>query len=215
MILHPTGVPRAILAFGPGAGGDPTRYSALLDTAASAGFLVAAPAHERFDPRSASDEQVRERALGLAEAIAEAGRPDLPVLTAGHSVGAWAALCLAGAQPWSRAGHPIPVPVEARVTRVVALAPPLGWFLAPGALDALRVPVTAFAGESDLVTPPDSTEILRTAPAQLRVQRYPGVGHLDFLSTLPPGVSPTPGLDHAAFLAALAGDFAGALDGGV
>lgn len=207
MIVVPPGAPRGIVLFGPGAGGDPARYTTLLEAAAAAGFIVAAPTHERFDGRTVTDEQMRERAVGLAEALSEAGREDLPVVAAGHSAGAWAALCLAAAQPWGRNRQPIPVPIEPRVTKVVALAPTVGWFLAPGALDNLRVPVVVLAGTADVVTPPATADILRAAPAAVSIQTYEGVGHLDFLSTLPPKVAPTPGLDHEAFIASLADDF--------
>ncbi|WP_066039247.1 alpha/beta hydrolase family protein [Herbiconiux solani] len=231
MIVNPPGAPRGILLFGPGAGGDPARYDGLITAAAAAGFIVSAPLHERFDGRTVTDEQMRERAVGLAEALREVDRLDadrhgtdhhdrdrhrvdrqgLPVVAAGHSVGGWAALCLAGARPWSRAGQPIPVPVEPRITKVVALAPTVGWFAAPNALDELRVPVVVLTGAADAVTPPATAELLRAAPAEVSVHTYPGVGHLDFLTTLPPSVTPTPGLDHGAFVEELAADFVAAL----
>lgn len=211
MILLPLSEPRGIVLFAPGAGGDPTRYEALTRAAQDAGFLVAAPAHQRFDARAVTDEQARERAIGLAEVLENVDRPDLPVIATGHSVGGWAALCLAGAQPWSRDGRPLPVPVASRVSRVVALAPPLGWFRAPGALDHLTIPVTVMMGASDVVTPPETADILRAAAARVTVRTYEGVGHLDFLSTPPPTLAPTPGLDHPAFLASLAQDFVEAL----
>lgn len=143
--------------------------------------------------------------------LEEVGDHDLPVIATGHSVGGWAALCLAGAQPWSRDGHPIPVPVDPRVSKVVALAPPLGWFRTPGALERLTVSVTVMMGASDVVTPPDTADILRAAPATVSVRTYDGVGHLDFFSVFPPTVAPTPGLDHPGFLATLAHDFVEAL----
>lgn len=197
--------------FGPGAGGDPARYAGLLDAVSGAGYIVAAPEHERFDGRTVTDEQMRERAVGLAAALREAGREDLPVVAAGHSAGAWAALCLAGAQPWGRERRPVAVPVESRVTKVIALAPTLGWFQAPGALDNLRAPVVVLMGTADVVTPPVTANILRAAPATISIRSYEGVGHLDFLSTLPPAVTPTPGLDHSAFLTLLAEDVVRAL----
>ena len=211
MIVNPPGAPRGILLFAPGAGGDPARYDGLLTAAAAAGFIVSAPLHERFDGRTVTDEQMRERAVGLAEALREVDRQDLPVVAAGHSVGGWAALSLAGARPWSRAGQQIPVPVEPRITKVVALAPTVGWFAAPGALDELRVPVDVLTGAADTVTPPATAELLRAAPAEVSVHTYPGVGHLDFLTALPPSVTPTPGLDHGAFIEELTADFVAAL----
>jgi len=211
MILFPSGEPRGIVLFAPGAGGEPARYEALIGAARNAGFIVAAPAHERFDVRSATDEHVRERAIGLAQVLEEVGHPDLPVIAAGHSVGGWAALCVAGAQPWSRDGRPIPVPVNSRVSAVIALAPPLGWFRAPGALHKLTVPVTVMMGAADVVTPPETADILREAPTVVSVRTYAGVGHFDFLSVLPPTVAPTPGLDHREFTESLAHDFVEAL----
>ena len=212
MILTPAGKPRGIVLFAPGAGGDPARYEALTSAARNAGFIVAAPAHERFDVRTVTDEQVRERVIGLVEALREVGHEELPVVATGHSAGGWAALCLAGAQPWNRSGRPVPVPVEPRVSKVVALAPPLGWFRAPGALDRLHVPVIVMMGAADEVTPPETADILRAAPAAISVRTYPGVGHIDFLSALPPALAPTPGLDHEGFMRLLTDDFVEALD---
>ena len=211
MIIYPPDTARGILLFGPGAGGDPNRYQALIDAVAAAGFIVSAPTHERFDGRTVTDEQMRQRALGLAESLREVDREDLPVIAAGHSAGGWAALCLAGAQPWGRTRQRIPVPVEPRVTRVVTMAPTLGWFQAPTALDNLRVPVVVLAGTADMVTPPTTAEILRAAPADVSVLTYEGVGHLDFLSALPPTVTPTPGLNHDSFIEMLAADFVAAI----
>ncbi|KXU20590.1 alpha/beta hydrolase [Clavibacter nebraskensis] len=97
------------------------------------------------------------------------------------------------------------------MTKVVALAPTVGWFRAPAALDDLGVPVVVLTGAADTVTPPTTAEVLRTAPADVRVRMYAGAGHLDFMSTLPPSVAPTPRLDHRAFIASLAADFVEAL----
>ncbi|WP_144803198.1 hypothetical protein [Curtobacterium sp. BH-2-1-1] len=184
---------------------------ALIDAAVGAGYVVAAPAHERFDGKSVTDAQMRERVIGIADALRAIDRDDLPVVAAGHSAGGWAALCLAGAQPRGQNGQRISVPVESRVAKVIAMAPPLGWFRAPHALDRLTAPVTVMSGDADVVTPPETVDVLGAAAAQLTHRTYKGVGHLDFLSALPPGVSPTPGLDHEQFSITLARDFAAEL----
>ena len=57
------------------------------------------------------------------------------------------------------------------------------------------------------MTPPESAEVLRPAPAGLDLRRYEGVGHFDFMSPLPSNKVPTPGLDHAAFQARFTADF--------
>ncbi|TNC29644.1 alpha/beta hydrolase [Amycolatopsis alkalitolerans] len=203
--------PRGIVLFGPGAGGAPDRYRHVLEAAAADGYTVAAPIHERFDGRTVTDDQMLERADGLQTALAAVDRPDLPVVAAGHSAGAWAALCLAGALPCGRDRQPLEVPAEPRVSRLVLLAPTVGWFQGSGALDRVTVPTTVFVGSSDVVTPPSSAELLRAVRGSVEIRSYDGVGHLDFMCDLPPGVQPTAGLDHNAFLDRLAADFVRAL----
>ena len=143
-ILLTSDDPRGILLFAPGAGGDPTRYEHLLATANAAGFIVTAPAHDLTE--TFSEDVVRERVAALGAPLAGLGRPDLPVVAAGHSLGGCAALCLAGARPRNRAGETFEVPSEPRVSRVVVLAPATGWFGAEDALDDVTAPITAFVG---------------------------------------------------------------------
>lgn len=159
MLVLETESPRGIVLFGSGAGGDPRRYRTLLEAFTTNGFTVFAPTNERFDPRTVTTDQLHERVQTLKDVLPEYTHGDLPVIAVGHSVGGWAALCLAGAQPWDRDGHPLAVPVEERVTRLVLLAPTVGWFRAPGALAEVRVPVSVFAGAKDSVTPSATTEL--------------------------------------------------------
>ena len=122
------------------------------------------------------------------------------MVAAGHSVGGWAALCLAGAQPWDRTGRPIPVPAEESVTRLILLAPTVGWFQAPGALAEVEVPISVFAGAKDSITAASTAELLRSAPATVDIHVYENAGHFDFMTDLPPTMTPTPGLDHAGLI---------------
>lgn len=190
--------------FAPGAGGDPARYFALIDAIRDEGFHVIAPQSERFDPRTVTTSQLQARVDDLHRALARGSDVDSPVSVVGHSVGAWAALCLAGAQPWDRDGRPIEVSANPRVARLVLLAPTVGWFAAPGALDHVVAPMHVHVGAADTVTPPGTASLLRSAPAEVDITEYPNVGHFDFMSTLPPHVAPTNGLDHAGFLRELA-----------
>lgn len=208
-ILLTSDDPRGILLFAPGAGGDPSRYERLLRAAADAGFIVAAPAHHLTE--IFTDDVVRERVSALRVPLTEIGRDDLPVVAAGHSLGGCAALCLAGAQPRNRQGEAFEVPSEPRVSRVIVLAPAAGWFAGPDALDEVTVPITAFVGSEDDVTPPESAEVLRPAPAGLDLRRHEGVGHFDFMSPLPSNKVPTPGLDHDAFQDRFVAEFVAAL----
>lgn len=157
------------MLFGSEVGGDPARYKTLLDALTQKEFTVLAPTSERFDGRTVTTDQLRDRVRALKLALSEYSHIGLPVVAAGHSVGGWAALCLAGGQPWDRAGKSIPVDAEERVTRLVLIAPTVGWFQAPGALAAVRVPMTVVAGAKDSVTPAATTEILRSAPVHVDV----------------------------------------------
>ena len=197
--------------FAPGAGGDPARYSALTDTIRDAGFHVIAPQSERLDPRTVTTAQLQARVDDLHRALAERGDIDSDVSVVGHSVGGWAALCLAGAQPWGKDGRPIEVRANLRVARLVLLAPTVGWFAAPGALERVVAPMHIHVGSADAVTPPQTASLLLSAPAQTSLYEHANVGHFDFMTIMPPGVVPTPGLDHAAFLRELAHTVAGQL----
>jgi pimeloyl-ACP methyl ester carboxylesterase len=195
--------PHAIVIFGTGAGGDPQRYRPLLEDFAANGFLVLAPRFERFDVRTVTTEQLVERPQGMAAALEERAELDLPVLAVGHSVGAWAALCLAGAVPWGLDGNPIPVPTQPRVARLILFAPTVGWFRAPGALAHVRAPIKVFAGANDTVTPPTSALLLNQAPGEVDIEICPEVGHFDFMNSPPPDVPQQPEPRRAAFLAQL------------
>lgn len=210
MVVLEAANPRGIALFATGAGGDPGRYRTLLDALAANGLTVLAPTEARLDARTVTPDQLRERAAGLKSALSEYADQRLPVTVVGHSIGATAALCLAGAQPWGRdADQPFSVPTEERIARAVLLAPSLGWFGAPGALANVRVPIDALAGAQDVVTPAASTEVLRSAPGPVRIHVYENVGHFDFMSDLPPGMTPASGADHGAFLDEMAARVAG------
>ncbi|TFC16888.1 hypothetical protein [Cryobacterium glucosi] len=204
-ILEPAKTPDGIVVFGPGAGGEPRRYRTLLDSFVGAGFVVIAPTDQRFDPRSVTTEQLQSRVSSLKAALSDYGNDHLQVIAAGHSVGGWAALCLAGGQPWTRDGQLIAVPTEERVSRLVLFAPTLGWFQAPGALARVHTPIIVHAGTRDTVTPAATAELLGAAPAMVNIRVHENVGHFDFMTELPPTVAPTVGLDHDAFLRELAG----------
>ena len=199
---------RGIVLFGPGAGGNPGRYSSILGAFVTAGYVVLAPSSAQFDPRSVTTEQLQSRVKVLRSALTEYGDPDLPVIAAGHSVGAWAALCLAGAQPWGRDGRAIAVQSENRVSRLILFAPTVGWFQAPGALDDVFAPMIVHVGTADTVTPSATAELLCTTPSTTMITPHDNVGHYDFMTDLPPNITPTVGLDHDTFLQELSAQIA-------
>jgi predicted dienelactone hydrolase len=69
------------------------------------------------------------------------------------------------------------------------LAPPTDFFQAPGALDAVRVPILAWVGSADNITPPCQTERLVRAMRDWQtvdVRVTDGAGHFSFMDMLPP-----------------------------
>lgn len=200
--------PHGIVLLAPGAGGDPSRYERLMHAINAAGYVVAAPEHDLTE--TFTDPEVRERVVALRTLLDDVALVDLPVIAVGHSLGGFAALCLAGARPRNQQGEAIDVPVEPRVTRVVLIAPATGWFAGDDALADVQVPVTVRVGSRDDVTPPETAELLRTAPTGCVLTRYEDVGHFDFMSPLPSNKEPVVA-DHDAFTARFVADVVAAL----
>lgn len=117
-------------------------------------------------------------------------------------------IALAGGEAWLREGRRLPMAHDTRIDRIALMAPAVGYFQAPHALDAVDVPVLAWAGSGDTVTPPSQAAYLAReldgrVPVDVRVVE--GAGHFSFLHTLPPHiVDPLP--DREAFLARLTSD---------
>lgn len=200
--LGPVGSEHVVL-FAAGAGGDPERHRPLLEHLASHGCRVIAPRFERLAPAAPAADLVT-RPAGLAEALRRWAAPEAAVTVVGHSIGGWAALCLAGAIPYGRDGIPLDVPREPRVGRLVLYAPATGWFAAPGALDAVTAPMLVFAGDRDTVTPVQQAVLLKQAAAPVDVRVVPGADHFSFMNTRPPGTADPAGFDRETHLRDLA-----------
>ncbi|MEQ6902183.1 hypothetical protein [Nocardioides sp. YIM 152588] len=193
--------------FSVGSGGDPGRHLPLL-TALAEGGLVVAPHFERLATPRPSADQLTLRARRLSLAVEAVGAEDGPVAGIGHSIGATVLLALAGARMWLGPATSLDVVPIQRLRRVALLAPAAGYFLAPGAVDAVRAPVLAWIGSEDPVTPPSQLELLADGlrdltEVDLRVAA--GGGHFSFLHEPPPGV-PEPLGDREAFLAEMCAD---------
>lgn len=191
-----------VVLFAVGGGGDPERHRPLLDHLAAGGLRVIAPAFERLHPQEATWEAYLARPLGLVEALRDVD-PAAEVAVIGHSIGAWAALCLAGATPWGRDGRPLEVPRDPRVSRLVLYTPAADWFAAPGALAEVKTPMLVYVGELDGFVPASQVEVLRNAPAEVDLRVVPKAGHFSFVHVPPPGMPEDPGFDRERFLAGM------------
>lgn len=225
-----------------GSGGSHYTHRRLARHLARRGFVVVVPLHpgnnrddnSRVDTvenlvarpalvRAAIDRALDDAALGPhidARAIAMVG----------HSIGGYTALAIAGARPSAvpgdRVGQPadeLDVVRDERVRALVLLAPATPWFMAPGALRDVRVPILMITGNRDVSTPAMHAEIVKrgvpsTTPLEHRVVH--NAGHFAFLSPFPPemqrpGFLPAqdpPGFDRDPFQSVLGDDVAAFLE---
>lgn len=203
-VLEPAATSRIVL-FAVGGGGNPERHLPLLTSLAGHGCTVIAPHYERLVSPMPTDHDLLLRSHRLRLALNAVAPPGMSAAGVGHSIGAAMLLALAGGQVWMRPGHRLSISPDGRLDRLGLLAPATGFFQAPGALDAVRTPILAWAGTKDAITPPAQAKFLEHAlearvPVEVRIVE--GAGHFSFMHSPPPQtVEPLP--DRDAFLAGL------------
>jgi len=205
-----------------GGGGSHLLYRSIAGHLAAHGYIVVSPEHagDNRNDRSLSNTDAAaigrpgqtSRALDavLADTFFESAADADRIAMLGHSMGGYTALALVGGHPWSRSGEALPVVADARIRAAVLLAPATDWFMAPGALDDVHVPLLALAGERDPITPAESIrKVLSQLPAStpLEFSVVAGAGHFSFLTPFPeamqrPNFPPSqdpPGFDREQF----------------
>lgn len=197
--------PRRTILFAVGRGGQPGRHLPFLHHLAEQGGTVIAP-HFDLMPTIPSEEDLQTRARRLELAVQSFAPPGIPLAGVGHSIGATLLLVLAGAHAWTLSRQRVSHPTPLHFTHLAFLAPATDFFRAPGALDAVRTPITAWVGTEDAITPPRHAELLRDTlsprtPAEIR--SVEGAGHFTFMHDLPPGIE-DPYPDRSVFLTNLA-----------
>lgn len=178
-----------VVLFAVGSGGQPERHTSLLDSLAKSGFTVLAPHFERLTSPKPSETDLILRARRLTLTLDAFVLPGTTTAGVGHSIGAATLIALAGGQMWLGPGRHVNIAPDSRLTRIALLAPPTGFFQAPGALDAVRVPVLAWVGSEDSITPPAQTEWLAHAMLDWQtvdVRITEGAGHFSFMDQPPP-----------------------------
>lgn len=197
-----------VVLFAVGSGGQPERYATLLGVLAEAECTVVAPHFDRLISPLPSEMDLTLRARRLSLALDAFAQHSTRVVGVGHSIGAATLVALAGAEMWLAPGRRVGVAPDGRLTRLALLAPPTGFFQVPGALEAVRIPILAWAGSEDAITPPAQTEWLARAmrPSQaVDVRITSGTGHFSFMDVPPPHVTePLP--DRRAFLREYSGE---------
>ncbi len=201
-------LPRGVVLFSVGRGGDPGRHGPLLAACVDRGFSVVAPHFERLATPQVTDDDLLLRTRRLRLAADLASPQGLPVVGVGHSIGATALVALAGGEIWMRPGHRLSIDRDDRLGRLVCLAPATGFFQAPGALDDVSVPILAWAGTEDAITPASQAALLQRThpnPALVDVRVENGAGHFTFMHEPPPQAAETHP-DRDEFLVRLTAD---------
>jgi predicted dienelactone hydrolase len=229
----PDGDELRLVVISHGGGGSGLVYRELALYLARAGFLVALlehPGNSRDDNslhHTVANLENRPRHVRLvidaAYADARVGerlaRDGVAVI--GHSLGGYTALAIAGGRPSAlphetRDGkaRPLSVARDARVRRLVLLAPAAAWFMAEGALREVDAPILLRTAEKDEIAPAFHGEIIVRGvgdPRRVDHRVIANAGHFSFLTPFPPErtrpdfpPSQDPeGFDRAAMLAGL------------
>lgn len=143
------------------------------------------------------------------------------IALAGHSLGAYTALALAGGVPVTserETGDASPaavqVPHRDDIRALILMAPATFWYRESEALKAIKAPVFMRTGEKDTITPQWHADIIRHGlrpEIPMNDAIVPGAGHFSFMSPFPPertspGLPPSQdplGFDRRAFLRSL------------
>jgi predicted dienelactone hydrolase len=196
-----------------GSGGSHLVYRTLAEHLARNGFVVAMPEHPRNNRNNndlegtAANLANRPRHVHLvidwafsSEAFGSCLIPDT-VAIIGNSMGGYTALATAGGVPTAfpheaayaqgaddQRPRQIEVIPDSRVKALVLLAPAAAWFMAPGALRGVQVPILLWTAEKDSYTPEFHAQIIKAGvPDQTRIEHRiaANAGHFSFLSPFP------------------------------
>lgn len=206
--VHEAAKKSPVVLFAVGAGGQPERYATLLAALSDFGCTVIAPHFERLASSVPSETDLTLRARRLSIALDAFVQPGVSVAGVGHSIGAATLLALSGAQMWLGIDRRMNIAPDSRLARLALLAPPTGFFQAPGALSEVRVPILAWVGSEDAITPPEQTECLAHAirgTQVVDVRTTHGAGHFSFMD-LPPPQTIEPLLNKQVFLQEYSGE---------
>jgi predicted dienelactone hydrolase len=181
-----------------GSGGSHLLYRTISTHLTKNGYIVASVEHHgnnRNDNRlenTTENLENRPRHVILAiDAVLHGGEfpasiAEERIAVIGHSMGGYTALALAGGIPWTRDGHKIDTPSDARIKAIVLLAPGAGWFM--NSLDRVKIPILMLTAEHDSVTPAWNAEVvLKSVPdrSQVTFREIRNAGHFSFLSPFP------------------------------
>ena len=197
------------ILFAAGRGGSPARHVETIELWRERGFTVTTPEF----PMLASMHPTAEELLGRVEAMSAAldeTDSDGLVTGVGHSIGATLLLAMAGAQIWLGPGQRLDIATDPRIARIAMLAPPVGFFGAPQALDAVALPILLRSGGRDRAIPLETQQWLVDELSPRMPVDYAVVaeaGHFTFMDVPPPN-TPEPMPDAEQYRVKMAGEIA-------
>mgnify|MGYP001018533231 CR=1 FL=1 len=159
-VVKPPGKPMGSIIFSHGAFSSPAKYRALTGAWAKAGFTVISPLHvdSTDHPNSKDYNQIavwrtRVEDMQLAITAAQALKPSVPILAAGHSYGALGALALGGSRVADLETKKAESHKSVAIKAVIAFSPPgfMPGFVAADAHAALSVPLLVQTGTKDVL----------------------------------------------------------------
>lgn len=186
--------PKRTVLFAAGRGGNPDRHLPLLRHLAEIGNLVVAPQLPMLKTPFPSESELQGRLRCLALAADQFAEPALPIIGVGHSIGATSLLGLAGGELWLSETHRVENEARVHFEHLLLFAPASDFFQAPGAVEAVEVPIRIWVGESDSITTPTSVGKLASVlrkKVSVRLDVLPGAGHFTFMHQLPPNIEDT------------------------
>lgn len=193
--IEPGSYPLILISHGTGS--SPFVHRNLAAHLARGGYIAVAPEHPRNNRNDNSLANTTEHLVNRPRLITQILDVTLShdtlapyiahdhIAIIGHSLGGYTALAAAGGLPSS-----IEVSSDPRI-KALLLAPATPWFMAPGALANVRVPILMLTAEKDPHTPAGHGEIVkRGLPSDTPIEHHviPNAGHFSFLSPFPPSM---------------------------
>jgi hypothetical protein len=202
--------PSCVGIFAVGRGGSPVRHLPLLRAVAEQGCTIIAPHFEMLASLTPAKEELEARIDQLETVLRMYSHLHQTIIGIGHSVGGTLLLALAGGKALTLSGHRIGPNSIWKFDRLALLAPPVGYFLHPGALQSVNTQIYLRNGSKDTVTPPSKALLLKQIfekQGQIDFVLDEEAGHFSYMDELPPQIEDSQP-NRNVFLADLARDIA-------
>jgi len=189
-----------------GRGGNPGRHLALLRVLTELGCTMVAPHFQMLASAVPTKAELDERVALLETVLGQYANEK--TIGVGHSIGGTLLLALAGGQALTHSAQGFGPKKRWKFDRLALLAPPLDFFLHPGALQSVDTPIYLRNGGMDVITPPGKALRFKQQfgqQGQIDFILDEQAGHFSYMDELPPQIEDTQP-DRHRFLANLAID---------